>query len=72
MIDVLHTKCSFSRCTTESSYGVDGGRAEVCSKHAGQGVVSTSRVRQFYLKHAKDGMVNVASKRCGHPGCTKI
>ncbi|CAN0352711.1 unnamed protein product, partial [Pylaiella littoralis] len=41
-----------------------------CTKYPSYGVAGIKR-REFCFGHAKDGMVDVCSKRCNHRGCTK-
>ena len=51
---------------------VAGGAATLtgCTKHPNFGVPG-SKKKEFCSEHQTDGMVNVVSRRCGHPGCTK-
>ncbi|CAN0344470.1 unnamed protein product, partial [Ectocarpus sp. 12 AP-2014] len=41
-----------------------------CNKVGSFGVQGT-RTAEYCATHAKDGMLNVISKRCDHPGCSK-
>ncbi|CAN0546326.1 unnamed protein product, partial [Ectocarpus sp. 8 AP-2014] len=42
-----------------------------CTRRASYGKAG-SKVLEFCSKHAKEGMVNLIRKRCGHPGCIKL
>ena len=42
-----------------------------CAKYAVYGVEGTKKA-ELCSQHAREGMVNVRSKRCGHQGCNKI
>ncbi|CAM9817006.1 unnamed protein product, partial [Ectocarpus fasciculatus] len=53
----------------------DGGRKICqepgCTTRASYGTKGSKKTR-FCKTHAKHGMVDVVSKRCGHQGCTTI
>ncbi|CAN0446120.1 unnamed protein product, partial [Pylaiella littoralis] len=57
-------------------HGWNGGRPQqavcppLCTKQPRYGVAGT-KTAEFCSGHAKDGMVDVLSKRCAHLGCTK-
>lgn len=67
MVDVRHKRCAHAAAASEG-----GGSASGCTKKATHGLDDGSKKAEFCIQHAPEGMRDVVSKRCNHPGCLKL
>ncbi|CAB1098788.1 unnamed protein product [Ectocarpus sp. CCAP 1310/34] len=65
MVDVSSKRCRQEGCSKYPSFGVKGSgrRQEGCSKYPSFGVKGSGK-RMFCSRHAEDGMMDIANKRC--------